>query len=123
MNLATLPKLHRQVPARHGDTDAEVAMYQFLSTLKIPYISKHQVKVGDKSYELGILLVKHGESLCLEIDGPYHKIDKDAERDEALSKLGIETLRFTNKEALFLQRIAPRLQKLLRFSGEQGQLS
>jgi len=113
---ARTPKLYRQVPVRDRDTEAEIGMYQFLSTLKIPYKSKHPIKIGDKNYELDILMVKDTEILCLEINGPYHKIDRDEERDQALLKLGIETIRFTNKEAIFLARTASRLLKLLEFS-------
>ncbi|MFX9061709.1 DUF559 domain-containing protein, partial [Acinetobacter baumannii] len=36
--------------------------------------------------------------LCVEVDGPMHNPDRDALRDEALLKMGVETIRLPSAD-------------------------
>lgn len=74
---------------------------KFSSLLKEqPYKVYEQAffKIGDKSYFLDFFLPEL--NLAFEINGSVHKknMDKDFERDLDFKKIGIKTIRFTNRE-------------------------
>ena len=55
----------------------------------------------------------HECALVIEVDGPIHEVQHDAERDAVFMGKGITTLRFTNDEVL--QDIAAVLTRIGRF--------
>ena len=52
----------------------------------------------------------HPAALVVECDGPIHDPEADAERDDALSRRGFLTLRFSNQEVLQdIERVVERI--------------
>jgi very-short-patch-repair endonuclease len=67
----------------------------------------------------------HGAGLVIELDGSVHQEDEqkenDAERDEALAKMGLRIIRFKNGDVIRnLPRILEKIQELLLNEAPRG---
>jgi cyclase len=84
---------------RNKPTEAESFLWNFLSGNKLNEIRfkrQHPVLYFIADFYC------HKAKLIIEIDGGYHQIPEqylyDTNRDEELEKLGLKTIRFTNKQ-------------------------
>ena len=102
-NRLPLGKRHEIYAAqlRKQATPAESVFRAHLAALGLPYRFQH-----------GFFKPKHRvvdfylpeQKLIVEIDGPYHDVDRDLSADEALARLyGVRILRLTNEQVLFGQ--------------------
>jgi hypothetical protein len=57
----------------------------------IVVVSEYPITLGGKQYKLDCFLPDY--LVAVEIDGPYHSRKRDLERDAALNRIGIPTLR------------------------------
>lgn len=85
------------------NNENELKMKNILDNLKIEYEYQKILKVGCKFYIADFYIPKN--NVIIEVDGGYHNssdmLIKDRERDIALAKYGILTLRFSHNDELF----------------------
>ena len=74
---------------RANRTATEVHLWNSLKNLPDPRF-RQQVAFGP--YVLDFYAPRY--RLCIEVDGPFHDVDKDRERDAWLVEKGVYTLRF-----------------------------
>ena len=79
---------------RNNPTLWERRLWVWLRTLrKTPGLHfRRQVPIGRYITDFGC----HGAKLLIELDGPFHEPERDAERDAWFAKAGYRTLRFPN---------------------------
>lgn len=79
---------------RKHATRAERTLYRALVN-RLPIRVRRQTPMAGYIADIYIAKAK----LVVEVDGPIHltRLDKDADRDRNLARLGIRTLRFTNE--------------------------
>jgi len=79
-------------------TEAEECLYSVLSMYRIVFLKQHIIS----GYIVDAYLP--GNNIAIECDGGYHGDLKqqlyDIDRDQALKKKGVTTLRFTNEQVL-----------------------
>ena len=100
---------------RENMTETEKKLWEYLKTKPMKYKFRRQHPIG--GYILDFYC--HKLSLSIEIDGGYHlkkeQKEKDKERTNYLSSIGISEIRFTNNEILNnFQQIIERINSILR---------
>ena len=91
------PKLARQM---HNEATAtERRLWTWLRTLRRNHglHFRRQIPMGRFVADFGC----HSAKLIIELDGPFHEIEKDRERDAWFVKAGYRTLRFSNEAVGF----------------------
>jgi very-short-patch-repair endonuclease len=91
------PKLARQM--RNEATATERRLWTWLRTLRRNHglHFRRQIPMGRFVADFGC----HSAKLIIELDGPFHEIEKDRERDAWFVKAGYRTLRFSNEAVGF----------------------
>jgi very-short-patch-repair endonuclease len=94
----TKEKLQRARELRRDMTPAEKALWQELRANKLGvHFRRQQVIAG-----FVVDFYCHKAALVIEVDGDIHDLQKeeDAQREKALSELGLRIIRFRNDEVL-----------------------
>ena len=92
------PKLTRAKKFRHDMTAAEAMLWSELRDRKVGVHFRRQQVIAGYIVDF----YAHSYALVIEVDGSVHdaQVDADEKRTNALEKLGLTILRFTNDEVL-----------------------
>ncbi len=91
-------------------TKGELRMFPIIVGLKVPFGSQEPIFVEGKTFKVDFLIM---HAIVVEVDGTSHSKTsreiKDEHRDEAMKKMGLRILRFTDEETFLSKMSATRI--------------